>query len=139
MVIDSFIRLEWMEQAVDPQTKARANGIPRKLICDGFGTDETLKTIKFRLEIKIVLCRLPSDRPHKTQHCDVSVHEPLKTAHASELERGYHRDLTNVNKEHFAAIYSRWSEREMTAKDIPAAWAKTGLFLLDLRGFFVVS
>jgi hypothetical protein len=125
---DSFISLEWIKRVFDPQTKARANGKPRILICDGFGTHETLEIIEFCLENDIILCRLPSHTSHKTQPCDVSVFGPLKTAYRDKVERRYRGGLTNVNKEHFTAIYSRARERAMTKKNILAGWAKTGLF-----------
>jgi hypothetical protein len=73
-------------------------------------------------------CRLPFHTSHKTQPCDVSVFGPLKTAYRDEVERRYRGGLTNVNKEHFTAIYSRARERGMTKKNILAGWAKTGLF-----------
>jgi hypothetical protein len=52
----------------------------------------------------------------------------LKTAYRDEVEPRYRGGLTNVNKEHFTAIYSRARERGMTRKNILADWAKTGLF-----------
>jgi hypothetical protein len=125
---DSFLSLEWIKRVFDPQTKARAKGKPRILICDGFGTHETLGIIEFCLENNIILCRLPSHTSHKTQPCDVSVFGPLKTAYRDEVERRYRGGLTNVNKEHFTAIYSRARETGMTKKNILAGWAKAGLF-----------
>ncbi|PZD39774.1 DDE-1 domain containing protein [Pyrenophora tritici-repentis] len=125
---DSFISLEWIKEVFDPQTKARANGKPRILICDGFGTHETLEVLEFCFENNIILCRLPSHTSHKTQPCDVSVFGPLKTAYRDEVERRYRGGLTNVNKEHFTAIYSCAREVGMTKKNILAGWAKTGLF-----------
>jgi hypothetical protein len=44
---DSKISLEWLKLVFDPQTKDRANGKPRVLICDGFGTHETLEILEF--------------------------------------------------------------------------------------------
>jgi len=39
-----------MKRVFDPQTKARANQKPRLLICDGFGTHETLEILEFCFE-----------------------------------------------------------------------------------------
>jgi hypothetical protein len=33
---DSYLSLQWLKLVFDPQTKERANGKPRVLICDGF-------------------------------------------------------------------------------------------------------
>jgi hypothetical protein len=83
---------------------------------------------EFCFENNIILCKLPSHTSHKTQPCDVSVFGPLKTAYRDEVERRYRGGLTNVNKEHFTAIWSRAREAGITTKNILAGWAKTGLF-----------
>lgn len=64
----------------DPQTKERANQKPRVLICDGYGTHETLKILEFCFENNIILCRLPSHTSHKLQPCDVGAFTTLKAA-----------------------------------------------------------
>jgi DDE superfamily endonuclease len=42
---DSYISLQWLKLVFDPQTKEQANQKPRVLICDGFGTHETLEIL----------------------------------------------------------------------------------------------
>jgi hypothetical protein len=103
---DSYISLQWMKQVFDPQTKPRANGKPRILIYDGFGTHETLEILEFCFENNIVLCRLPSHTSHKLQPCDVAVFGPLKTAYREQVEQLYHSGVTTINKEHFTSSYS---------------------------------
>ncbi|OBS17012.1 hypothetical protein FPOA_12469 [Fusarium poae] len=83
---DSFLSLQWMKLVFDPQTKERANQKPRVLICDGFGTHETLEILEFCFENNIILCRLPSHTSHKLQPCDVSVFGPLKAAYRDQVE-----------------------------------------------------
>ena len=78
---DSVISLYWLQHVFDPQTKARANGKPRILISDGFGTHESLEALTFCFENNIVLCRLPSHTSHRLQPCDIGVFGPLKTAY----------------------------------------------------------
>jgi hypothetical protein len=77
---DSKISLEWLKRVFDPQTRGQANQKPQVLICDGFGTHETLEGLEFCFENHIVLCRLPSHTSHKLQPCDVGVFAPLKVA-----------------------------------------------------------
>ncbi|KAF2650904.1 DDE-domain-containing protein [Lophiostoma macrostomum CBS 122681] len=125
---DSYLSLEWMKRVFDPQTKARAGKKPRVLICDGFGTHETLEILEFCFENNIVLCRLPSHTSHKLQPCDVAVFGPLKAAYRDMIERLYRSGVTVVNKEHFTTLYSPAREQAMTKKNILAGWAKTGLF-----------
>ena len=62
---DSKISLEWLKRIFDPETKERANKRRRVLICDGFGTHETLEILEFCFENNILLCRLPSHTSHK--------------------------------------------------------------------------
>ncbi|KAL6160609.1 hypothetical protein ACJBU6_01140 [Exserohilum turcicum] len=125
---DSYLSLEWMKRVFDPQTKARANQKPRVLICDGFGTHETLEILEFCFENNITLCRLPSHTSHKLQPCDVAVFAPLKTAYRDQVERLYRGGMTTINKEHFTTLYYPAREQAMTKKNILAGWAKSGLF-----------
>jgi hypothetical protein len=125
---DSYLTLQWLQKVFDPQTKARANGKLRILICDGFGTHETLEILEFCFENNIILCRLPSHTSHKLQPCDVAAFGPLKTAYRDEVERLYRSGVTIVNKEHFTSLYSPARAKALTKKNILAGWAKSGLF-----------
>lgn len=78
---DSKISLEWLIRVFDPQTRERADGKPRVLLSDGFGTHETLEILEFSFANNIVLCRLPSHTSHKLQPCDVGPFAPLKAAY----------------------------------------------------------
>ena len=62
---DSKISLEWLKRVFDPQTREQANQKSRVLICDGFGTHETLEAQEFCFENNIIHCRLPSHTSHK--------------------------------------------------------------------------
>lgn len=112
----------------DPQTKARANGKPRILICDGFGTHETLEVLEFCFENNIILCQLPSHTSHKLQPCDIAVFGPLKTAYRDQVERLYRSGVTAVLKKHFTSLYSPARKMAISKKNILAGWAKAGLF-----------
>ena len=125
---DSKISLEWFKRVFDPQTKALANQKPRILICDGFGTHETLEILEYCFENNIILCRLPSHTSHKLQPCDIGVFGPLKAAYRDQVERLYRGGEDIVGKEHFTSLYSPARERALTKKNILAAWAKSGLF-----------
>ncbi|KAM0714718.1 hypothetical protein Q7P37_009735 [Cladosporium fusiforme] len=74
---DSWLGLEWLTRVFHPQTSERANGKPRVLICDGFGTHETLEILEHCFANKIILCRLPSHTSHKLQINDES--KPRRT------------------------------------------------------------
>ena len=125
---DSKISLEWLKRVFDPQTKESANQKPRVLICDGFGTHETLEVLEYCFENNILLCRLPSHTSHKLQPCDVGIFAPLKTAYRDEVERLYRGGLDTVGKEHFTSLYKPARERALTKRNVMAGWAASGLF-----------
>ncbi|ENI01075.1 hypothetical protein COCC4DRAFT_149154, partial [Bipolaris maydis ATCC 48331] len=62
-------------------TRDLADGKLWVLICDGFGTHETLEILEFCLSNNIMLCCLPSHTFYKLQPCDVGVFALLKTAY----------------------------------------------------------
>jgi hypothetical protein len=125
---DSKISLEWLKRVFDPQTRGQANQKPRVLICDGFGTYETLEALEFCFENNIILCRLPSYTSHKLQPCDVGVFVPLKAAYRNEADRLFRGGANTVGKQYFTSLYSPARERAFTKRNITAAWAACGLF-----------
>jgi len=102
---NTSISLYWVRSVFDPQTKARANGRPRLLISDGFGTHESLDVLNFCYENNIILCRLPSHTSHKLQPCDVGIFGPLKSAYREQVERLYRGGVGTVDKRHFTYLY----------------------------------
>ena len=124
---DSKISLEWLMRAFDPQTRDLADGKPRVLICDGFGTHETLEILEFCLSNNVMLYRLPSHTSHKLQPCDVGVFVPLKTAYRDQVERLNRGGIDTIGKEHFTSLYDPARTKAFTRRDIKAAWAASGL------------
>ena len=125
---DSYLSLQWLKVVFDPQTKDRAGHKPRVLVCDGFGTHETLEVLEFCFENNIILCRLPSHTSHKLQPCDISVFGPLKAAYRDQVERLEHGGIGTVGKEHFTYLYHPARECALTPRNIRSGWAKAGLY-----------
>lgn len=98
------------------------------LICDGFGTHETLEVLVYCFANDIILCRLPSHTSHKLQPCDISVFGPLKAAYREYVERLERGGVNKVGKEHFTSLYSPAREKAFTKRNILAGWSKAGLF-----------
>ena len=120
--------MEWLKRVFDPQTKERAKQKPRILICDGFGTHETLEILEFVIENNIILCRLPSHTSHKLQPCDVAVFAPLKAAYRDQVERLERGGVGTIGKQHFTYLYSPARERALTQRNILAGWKASGLY-----------
>jgi hypothetical protein len=125
---DSYVSLQWLKRIFDPETKERANNKPRVLICDGFGTHETLEILEYCFANNIVLCRLPSHTSHKLQPCDVAVFAPLKAAYREQVERLERGGVNTIGKEHFTSLFSPARVKALTAKNIKAGFAASGLF-----------
>jgi hypothetical protein len=98
------------------------------LICDGFGSHETLKILEFCLTNNIILCRLPSHTSYKLQPCDVGPFAPLKTAYRDQVERLNWGGIDIVGKDHFTYLYSPARDRALTQRNIRAGWSATGLY-----------
>ncbi|KAJ5674366.1 uncharacterized protein N7477_004300 [Penicillium maclennaniae] len=125
------ISLYWIEHVFDPQTRERAGDRPRLLICDGFGTHESLEVMKFCFANRIILCRLPSHTSHKLQPCDVGVFGPLKTAYRAQIEQTCRAGVGTIGKPHFTYLYNRARKEALTPRNIRSAWSKSGLFPFD--------
>jgi hypothetical protein len=125
---DSIISFEWLKRIFDPETKERATGKRRVLICDGFATHETLEILEFCFENNILLCRLPSHTSHKLQPCDVAAFAPLKAAYRSQVDRLEQGGVNTIGKEHFTSLYSPVRDKAFTPKNIKAGFAASGLF-----------
>lgn len=98
------------------------------LICDSFGTHETLEILEFCFANNIVLCQLPSHTSYKLQPCDVAVFALLKSAYREQVERLEWGGVNRIGKEHFNSLFSPARVKAFTAKNIKASFAATGLF-----------
>ena len=128
---DSKISLEWLKRIFDPETKEQANNRPHVLICDGFGTHETLEILEFCFENNILLCRLPSHTSHKLQPCDVAPFALLKAAYRDQVNRLEQGGVNTIGKEHFTTLYSPAREVAFTLKNIKAGFAASSLILFN--------
>jgi hypothetical protein len=125
---DSYISFQWLKQIFDPGTRELANGKPRVLIGDGFGTHETLEILQYCFDNNIILCRIPSHTSHKLQPCDVSVFSSLKAAYREQVERLERGCVGTIGKEHFTYLYSPARTKAFTPRNIRAGWSKAGLY-----------
>ncbi len=123
--------LDWYHKVFDPQTKDRANGRPRVLINDGYGSHESLEVMQFCYENNIILVRFPSHSTHKVQPCDVGVFAPLKTYYRQQVDELCRGGVVTIGKQHFIEMYSKSRAEALTPHNIKAAWARAGLYPLN--------
>lgn len=98
------------------------------LICDGFGTHETLEVQEFCFENKIIFCCFPSYTSYKLQLCNVSVFAFLKGFYRDEANRLFRGGANTIGKEYFISLYNPTREKAFTKRNILAGWAACGLF-----------
>lgn len=98
------------------------------LICDSFGTHETLEILEVCLGTNIILCRLLSYTSHKLQPCDNSVFAALKATYRDEVERLEQGGVNAIGKEHFTLLYSRARGKEFTQRNIRSRFSACSLF-----------
>jgi hypothetical protein len=120
--------LQWLKLVFNPQTVERANQKPRVLICDNFGTHETLEILEFCFQNNIILCRPPSHISYKLQPYDISVFGPLKAAYRNQIERLKRGYIGTIDKKHFAYLYDPARNQAFMSRNIRAEWTKAGLF-----------
>ena len=124
---NAALSLYWIQHVFDPQTRDRANGKPRVLISDGFGTHESLEVLTFCFENNIILCRLPSHTSHKLQPYDVGVFGPLKAAYREQVEQLLRGGSNTIGKQHFTQLYSIARQVAFTKRNVRGGWSGAGL------------
>ena len=131
---DSLISFEWLKRIFDSETRERASGKRRVLICDGFAIHETLEILEFCFESNILLCRLPSHTSYKLQPCDIAAFTPLKAVYRDQIDRLGRGRVNTIGKKHFTSLCSPARDRAFTPKNIKAGFAASGLIPLILTG-----
>ena len=121
---NSTISLEWVKRVFDLLTKSRANGKPRILISDGFGTHGSLEVLTFCRENNIILCRLPSHTSHKLQPCDVEGFSSLKVAYRDQVEQLFRRGANTIGKQQFTLLYDSGRKAAFTLEIFAPAGPK---------------
>jgi len=69
--------LEWLRRVFDPQTRTKANGEQRLLICDSHDSHISGNFITYYIQNKITLLILPPYTSHILQPLDISIFGPL--------------------------------------------------------------
>jgi hypothetical protein len=60
----------------------------------------------------------------------------LKTAYRNNIDRLFQGSTNTIGKQHFTSLYNPIREKAFTKRNIAAAWAASGLFLLNLDRIF---
>jgi hypothetical protein len=128
---DNELGLEWLEQVFEPQTRERAAGRWRLLICDGHGSYETADFLTFCFTHRIYLLRLPPHTSHLTQPLDVGCFSPLKQAYRRGVKDESDKGVKTITKRLFMDLYRKARDEAFSLCNIKKAWKGAGLFPLD--------
>ena len=118
---------QWLETCFDPQTREKANGKPRVLICDGHGSHITGKFIRYCMDNNIKLLILPPHSSHLTQPLDISVFGPLKKYLSNQVYRIVGANLAKLTKTEWLRCYIPAREDAFSFHNIESGWSGAGL------------
>jgi len=118
---------EWMIQVFDMQTREKANGRKRLLICDGHDSHITAPVIAHVIKNDIILAILPPHSSHLTQPLDVGVFGPLKKAMSATLDQLIRTGIHRLEKIEWLDCYSNARSKAFTQSNILAGFRGTGI------------
>jgi DDE superfamily endonuclease len=132
-----IITLEWITRVFDPETRAKANGKQRALVCDGHGSHVQPEVLRFCIDNKISLLLMAPHSSHLCQPLDVGIFSPLKTYMTAELDKIMRYGISNIKKFEWADAYRLARPKAMTETNIKSAFRTAGLVPLNRRKVLV--
>jgi hypothetical protein len=123
--------LQWLRQVFEVETREKANGKPRLLICDGHDSHITASWIAHCMKNNIILMVLPPHSSHLTQPLDVSVFKPLKTLMASAIEPLVSTELHRILKAEWLSAFVEAHDGAFSIQNIQSGFRGTGIMPLN--------
>ncbi|KAI1507013.1 Jerky protein [Pyrenophora tritici-repentis] len=124
-----ILRLAWLKQVFDRETKAKARSSYRLLILDGHGSHVTMDFISYCDQNKILLAIYPPHSTHTLQPLDVVMFAPLAAAYKAELASflNISQGLSSITKRDFYRLFNAAWTSSFTETLVIKAFAATGL------------
>jgi len=119
--------LDWLKRCFDPETRKKANGKYRLLICDGHDSHITAEFVAYCIDNNILLMILPPHSSHLTQPLDVGVFGALKKQMAAEIEPLMRTGIARVQKVEWLTAFVAAHEKAVSAKNILGGFRGTGI------------
>jgi len=123
--------LQWLRSVFETETREKANGKPRLLICDGHDSHITASWIAHCMKNNIILMVLPPHSSHLTQPLDVGVFNPLKTLMASAIEPLVSTELHHIMKAEWLLAYVEAHDSAFSVRNIKSGFSGTGIMPLN--------
>jgi len=128
---NNFHGVQWLKTLFDPETKAKANGRKRLLICDGHDSHISPEFVRYCMNNGIEQALLIPHSSHMMQPLDVGVFGPLKKAMSKELNVIFRTGISRIQKPEWVEFYDKARRRGITTENILAGWRGAGLFPLN--------
>ena len=119
--------VQWLKQCFDPQTRDKAGGEYRLLICDGHDSHITAEFIAHCIDNCILLMILPPHSSHLTQPLDVGVFGPLKKHMAPEIEPLMRTGVARIQKVEWLTAFVAAHDKALSVKNILSGFRGTGI------------
>jgi hypothetical protein len=120
--------IQWLRECFEPNTREKANGEPRLLICDGHDSHITGEYIGHCMDNNIHLMILPPHSSHLTQPLDVGVFGPLKKVLAAKLDPIIRTGIANVQKSEWLAAFEQAHNQVFSKENIQGGFRGTGIY-----------
>jgi DDE superfamily endonuclease len=120
------LAIQWLREIFEPQTRIKANGGRRLIICDGHGSHISAKFVAHCMHYKIEVVLLPPHSSHLLQPLDVAVFGPLKTQLCNEQRRYVRAGVARLQKWEWADCYLKARQKAITDHNIKSGWRASG-------------
>ena len=122
---------DWLCVCFELQTREKADGRKRLLICDGHDSHISGEFIGHCMNNNILLVVLPPHTSHLLQPLDVSIFSPLKKALSARVDRLIRTGVACLRKVEWFECYIEAREVVFIARNIHGGWRGAGLFPID--------
>jgi DDE superfamily endonuclease len=109
------------------ETREKANGKLRLLICNGHDSHITASWIAHCMRNNIILMVLPPHSSHATQPLDISVFKPLKTLMASAIEPLVSTELHRILKAEWLSAFVKTHDCAFSIQNIQSGFHAIGI------------
>jgi DDE superfamily endonuclease/Tc5 transposase DNA-binding domain len=119
--------VDWLIRCFDPETRDKAAGQYRLLICDGHDSHITAEFIAHCTDNNILLMILPPHSSHLTQPLDVGVFGALKKQMGMEIEPLIRTGIKRVQKVEWLTAFVAAHDKAVSVKNILGGFRGTGI------------
>jgi len=119
--------LEWLKRVFEPQTRTKADGKQRLLICDGHDSHISGSFISHCMQNRITLLIFPPHTSHVLQPLDVAIFGPLKRRLTAALSYLNQAQLARITKHEWMKGYVKARAEVCCTQNIESAWRGSGL------------